>query len=138
MALSARAVRARILRRDSTDAERRLWSALRARGLDGARFRRQHPIDRYFADFACVNLRLVIELDGGQHTDPDHAAYDAARTAVLETCGWRVLRFSNLDVLQNLDGVCQSISSQITAMGRGPPDTLLSHRGRGQNPPGNS
>ena len=99
--------RARALRRDQTDVERKLWSLLRGRRLDGFKFRRQVPIDRYFADFACVEAKLVVELDGGQHAD--QAGYDAARTQTLEALGWRVLRFWNPDVVLEPEGVIGTI-----------------------------
>jgi very-short-patch-repair endonuclease len=97
---------ARRLRVMMTDAERRLWSALRSRRLDGFKFRRQHPLGNYILDFACVEHRLVIEADGGQHAD-DPA--DARRTAWLESQGWRVVRFWNNDILANTDGVLDAI-----------------------------
>ncbi len=107
----ARTVRARELRAGQTDVERKLWSALGGRRLEGFKFRRQLPIDRYFADFACVKAKLVIELDGGQHQD--QIAYDTERTRVLEACGWRVLRFDNLAVIDSLDDVCRVISNAL-------------------------
>lgn len=102
---------ARRLRRDWTRAEARLWLALRNRKLDGFKFRRQVPIDRYFADFACIEAKLVVELDGGQHVD--RAECDAARTAVLEHCGFHVLRFWNRSVLTEIDGVLRTISAAL-------------------------
>ena len=105
--------RARRLRRDWTKAEARLWLCLRNRQLDGFKFRRQLPIDRYFADFACLEAKLIVELDGGQHAD--EAAYDAARTEVLEQAGFRVLRFWNHAVLTELDGVLHEISFALKA-----------------------
>jgi len=74
-----------------TIAERKLWQALRDKQLNGHRFRRQHPIGKYIADFACIERKVVVELDGGQHQD--HVAYDERRTAFLQENGWRVLRF---------------------------------------------
>jgi len=94
--------KARQLRRTVTDAERRLWSALRARRLSGYKFRRQHPLGPFVPDFACIEHRLVVEADGGQHAD---SAEDLRRTAWLERQGWRVLRFWNNDILANPDGV---------------------------------
>jgi len=85
-----------------TDAERRMWSALRGRRLEGYKFRRQHPLGPFILDFACVLHRLVIEVDGGQHADSES---DRCRTAWLESQGWRVLRFWNNDVLANTEGV---------------------------------
>jgi very-short-patch-repair endonuclease len=98
--------RARQLRRTSTDVERRIWSVLRDRRLSRYKFRRQHPIGPYVVDFACTKHALVIELDGGQHAD---SASDACRTAWLESHGWSVIRFWNNDVLNNTDGVIETI-----------------------------
>jgi very-short-patch-repair endonuclease len=101
---------ARRLRRDSTDAERRLWYRLRARTIDGAKFVRQEPIGPYIVDFICRAERLIIELDGGQHaTDPR----DTARTQWLIARGYRVLRFWNNDVLRNTDGVLEAIAAAL-------------------------
>jgi very-short-patch-repair endonuclease len=91
-----------------TDAERKLWHALRNRQLDGLKFRRQHPFGRYVLDFLCEERRLAIELDGGQHT----ADGDVSRTAWLSDRGIRVLRFWNNDVLSNLSGVLETISAE--------------------------
>jgi very-short-patch-repair endonuclease len=96
---------ARKLRRASTDAETHLWYHLRSRRLAGHKFRRQHPIGRHVADFACEEARLVVELDGGQHSD----SADALRTRALEAAGYQVLRFWNNDVLENTDGVLEEI-----------------------------
>ncbi len=105
---------ARPLRRAMTDAERKLWHALRNRQLASHKFRRQTTIGPYVADFACIAALLVVELDGGQHAQ---SATDAARTAYLEAHGWRVLRFWNHDVLANLAGVLETIT---VALGLGP------------------
>ena len=109
--LKSRTLRARELRRFATDAERVLWSHLRNRQLEGCKFRRQVPIDRFIADFACLERRLVIELDGGQHVE--QARYDKARTGVLEAAGWTVLRFWNHEVLQNVEGVLVAVIAAI-------------------------
>lgn len=100
---------ARQLRRDMTDAERRLWSRLRAKQL-GAQFTRQHPIGGHIADFACPSLRLVIECDGGQHAD---SLTDTNRTELIEAHGYRVVRFWNNDILQNTNGVIEAIMEEI-------------------------
>ncbi|ATQ43170.1 endonuclease domain-containing protein [Caulobacter mirabilis] len=102
---------ARRLRQEQTGAERKLWSILRGWKLDGFKFRRQMPIDRYFADFACVEAKLVIELDGGQHAE--RVAYDAARTEVLEGCGWTVRRFWNAAVLTETTAVVDAILREL-------------------------
>ncbi|MGE0005548.1 MAG: endonuclease domain-containing protein [Parvibaculaceae bacterium] len=100
---------ARELRRNVTDAEKRLWHELRVLKQEGRHFRRQVPIAGFIADFACRGCRLVIELDGGQHIMPDGLARDRERTRILETQGFRVLRFWNADVFGNLEGVVDEI-----------------------------
>jgi very-short-patch-repair endonuclease len=100
---------ARTLRRTQTDVERKLWQALRGRRLAGFKFRRQQPVGRYIVDFISFEAHLVVELDGSQHVRPDIAARDAQRTAYLESCGYRVLRFFNCAVSENLDGVADAI-----------------------------
>ena len=105
--------RARSLRRQDTSAEADLWSALRSCRLDGMKWKRQVPFGPYILDFLCRDARLVVEVDGGQHAD--QIAYDARRTAYLERCGLRVLRFWNSDVLTNRDGVCLSILNAADA-----------------------
>jgi very-short-patch-repair endonuclease len=103
--------RARSLRRDATEVEAKLWQALRGRRLDGCKFRRQFPIDRYIVDFACIDAGLVVELDGSQHGE--QAAYDAERTKILEACGFHVLRFWNHEINENLDGVLSVIGRAL-------------------------
>jgi very-short-patch-repair endonuclease len=109
--LSPRTLRARELRNNATDAEKTLWSILRKRGVAGCKFRRQVPIDRFYVDFACVERKVVVELDGGQHAD--QAAYDANRTEILEACGWLLLRFWNHQVTENRDGVAAAIREAL-------------------------
>ena len=101
--------RSRGLRTNSTDAERKLWGALRGRQLNGFKFRKQVEIDGYVVDFLCAEKRLIIEVDGGQHT-PER---DAARTAYLESQGFRIVRFWNNGVLENLDGVWSMIEKAL-------------------------
>jgi adenine-specific DNA-methyltransferase len=103
--------RSRALRKNATDAERKLWSALRGRQLNGLKFRKQVEIDGYVVDFLCAEHRLIIEVDGGQHT-PER---DARRTAYLESLGFRLIRFWNNDVLENLDGVWTMIEKALEA-----------------------
>jgi len=101
---------ARNLGQTMTDAERRLWSALRDRRLIGAKFKRRHPIGPFIADFACVELKLVIEADGGQHSENSR---DEGRTIWLESQGWQVLRFWNNEILANTTGVLETIAKAI-------------------------
>jgi very-short-patch-repair endonuclease len=98
-----RVARARSLRRDMTDAEKKLWWHLRRLPLDDGHFRRQATIGRYFADFASHRHKLVIEIDGSQHGEPAQLAADAERTAYLNAQGYRVLRFWNNEVLTEID-----------------------------------
>lgn len=104
---------ARGLRRNQTDAEQRLWFALRDRRLDGAKFRRQVPVDGYIVDFLCKEAKLVVELDGGQHAD--QTSEDAARTARLEILGYRVIRFWNNDIHGDLPGVLEIIRANLSS-----------------------
>src|SRR5262245_53495105 len=99
--------RARRLRREMTIPERLLWGKLRGGRLSGLKFRRQYPIDPYIADFYCHEHRLVIELDGESHVGA--ASYDERRKAVLKTQGLRVVRFTNDDVIQELEAVLEAI-----------------------------
>jgi very-short-patch-repair endonuclease len=102
---------ARKLRRSETDAEKLLWKHLRSRRLDGYKFRRQVAIGGFIADFAALEPRLIIELDGGQHAERILA--DQARTFELEQFGFRVIRFWNHDVLANIDGVLEAILQEL-------------------------
>ncbi len=101
--------RSRDLRSNLTEAERALWSKLRRKQLLGLQVYRQKPIHQYIVDFYCPKAQLVIEVDGGQHWQPDHAEQDRERDAVLEQVGLRVLRFSNHEVLKQLDQVVATI-----------------------------
>jgi very-short-patch-repair endonuclease len=103
-----------------TDAERKLWRALRGWRQGHAHFRRQATVGPYFADFACHSNRIVIELDGGQHGEPAHAARDRARDAYFADNGYQVLRFWNNDVMTNIEGVLDRIAD---AIGRSSPPT---------------
>jgi very-short-patch-repair endonuclease len=99
--------RARELRSKLTDAEQRLWQALRRRQVAGVKFRRQQPIGDFIVDFVCFERRLIVEVDGGQHAE--QVSYDEQRTQWLEARGYRVLRFWNNDVLADTEGVAQAI-----------------------------
>jgi very-short-patch-repair endonuclease len=101
--------RARTLRKDDTEAERRLWEELRSRRLNGFKFVRQLPIGPYFADFACRAARLVVEVDGVTHGSEDEVRHDVVRTRYLEEQGWQVLRVWNADVFTARNAVCDTI-----------------------------
>jgi very-short-patch-repair endonuclease len=104
--------RARLLRHDQTDAEKKLWGRLRAKRFGQFHFRRQFPIGNFIADFACPKSKLVIELDGGQHLD--QKAKDDWRTRLIEQRGFRVLRFWDSDVLTDIDGVLERIMEALS------------------------
>ena len=95
--------RAEELRRDQTDAEAKLWSRLRAHRMDGVHFRRQYAVGNYIVDFCAPRRKLIIEVDGSQHID--QREYDAERTEFLELIGYRVLRFRNNEIMNNIDAV---------------------------------
>ena len=120
---------ARRLRRDMTDAERRLWHHLRRRQLRGYRFRRQFPIGPYIVDFACLEAKLVIEVDGSQHFD---ATDDIERTQRLHEHGYQVLRFWNNDVLIRTHRVLAVIHDALGTAG--PHPGLPPQAGEGDNP----
>jgi very-short-patch-repair endonuclease len=118
--------RARRLRRDSTDAELKLWNRLRARAIEDCKFVRQEPIGSYIVDFVRRQRRLVVEVDGGQHADN---ARDVSRDKWLADHGYRVLRFWNSDVLDNMDGVLETIANALqvaTSSSETPPRDDLS------------
>jgi very-short-patch-repair endonuclease len=120
---------AQILRRQLTDAEKKLWSLLRSRQLEKFKFRRQCPIDHYIADFVCLERRLILELDGGQHGSTQ--TYDAKRTAYLESQGFHVVRFWNNDVLGNPEGVVEIILNHLHCLAPPPPTLTLPRKGGG-------
>jgi len=103
---------ARDLRKNMTNAERLLWSQLRFKQLNGLKFRRQHPIGNYVVDFVCIERKLIVELDGSQHFD--NKFYDDKRTADLGRLGYRVLRFWDNEVFENLSGVMAVIFDSLT------------------------
>ncbi len=115
---------ARKLRHTMTDTERKLWSRLRAHQL-GAHFRRQAPLGSYVLDFVCFTARVVVEVDGGQHADSPR---DQVRDAWLQAQGFRVLRFWNNEVLENIDGVLETIMMELN---RTPPPQPSPMKGEG-------
>ena len=104
------------MRHDSTDAEALLWWSLRNREL-GVHFRRQHPVGRYIADFACLEHHLIVESDGSQHGGP----YDEERDSYLRSVGFLVMRFWSWDVIRDLDGVVNQIAEALDRLQAEPP-----------------
>ncbi len=103
--------RARELRQTQTPPGAKLWKLLRNRQLENHKFRRQVPIGHYFADFACLQEKLVIELDGDSHADREE--YDALRDATMASDGWRVVRINNRELMNNEAGVLQTIQTEL-------------------------
>ncbi len=104
---------ARRLRRELTEAERKLWYRLRAHRLAGLSFRRQAPCGPFIADFICAAAKLVVEVDGATHSTDEEIAYDARRDAWFADNGYRVLRVTNDEVYRNLDGVCETVLAWV-------------------------
>lgn len=100
-------IKSRKLRQNQTDAETAFWHSVKAKRFEGRKFRRQFPIGPFYADFACVELKLVVEIDGGQHNENSR---DDERTCMLNNLGYEVVRYWNNDVLSNLEGVLHSLS----------------------------
>jgi len=119
---------ARALRRGMTDAERKLWSGLRSEQL-GVKFRRQHPLGNYIADFACLDPKLIIELDGSQHLAQKD--YDARRDTFLRAQGFEVLRFGSNDPFVNFEGVLQAIVNRLGELTAACPHPNLPPEGEG-------
>ena len=114
--------RAKAMRRSMTEAELKLWNELRAHRLMGLGFRRQFPISGYIVDFACPAKKLIVEVDGSQHSEAARSEYDEVRTRRLQEDGWTVLRFWNHDILGDIDNVCQHI---VVAAGLGGAEVSL-------------
>lgn len=118
----------RTLRNNMTDAERKLWGMLRARQMGGLKFRRQHPFEQYILDFVCLERKIVVEIDGGQHQLS--MAEDSIRTRVLEDAGFCVLRFWNHEVIQKQEAVAERIWQEVTQKTTHPhPSPLLEGEG---------
>lgn len=107
--------RARLMRKEPTSAEEKLWRLLRSRRYREVKFCRQHAIGPYVADFACIGAWLVIEVDGPSHGDAEQAAFDAKRTADLESWGWRVARIANADVYAGGEGLYDILDRVLNA-----------------------
>ena len=104
---------AKILRKNQTEQEEKLWQLIRNNKFYGYKFRRQVPIGDYIVDFLCLEKRIVIELDGGQHNEPEHIRYDNERTAYLERRGYKVIRFWNNEVNENIVGVYEKLQQEF-------------------------
>ncbi len=124
-------VRARELRHSSTEAENAIWQRLRARQVAGYKFRRQHPIGVYFADFACIEAGLIVELDGSQHFEPAGLKADDVRSLCLHEAGFHVLRFDNRQALTETDAVMENILHWLVA--HHPHPNPLPQAGEGAN-----
>jgi very-short-patch-repair endonuclease len=114
--------RSRNLRRAMTDAERKFWRIVRNRGLEGYKFVRQEPVGPYYADFACRELRILVEIDGSQHRDN---LRDRVRDKYLADAGYIVVRYWNNDVLSNIEGVAEDLSRVINERKAPHPATAL-------------
>jgi len=124
--------RARSLRRDMTDAERKLWQKLRGKQLSGIQFYRQKILGHYIVDFYAPSLSLVIEVDGGQHFEEQQKDYDKVRDDFLKACGVKVLRFSNFQVLQQIESVLEEVWKVVVLKS---PLIPLYKRGKEKNSP---
>jgi len=125
----------RALRVAMTDAEKKLWQALRSKQIAGLRFRRQVPFGPYIADFICYGARVVIEIDGGQHNSDSGRDSDGKRDAWFALSDFIVVRFWNNDVIENLEGVLQRIESAVlerASLGQAPPPPAPLPRGEGE------
>ena len=110
--------RARVLRSANVSAEAKLWSQLRNRKLAGFKFVRQDTIGSYFADFMCREARLIVEVDGGTHSEPHEIASDQARQLALQQLGYRIVRVWNEDVTSNIDGVLEMLLAELQSAKR--------------------
>ncbi len=119
--------RARSMRREMTDAERKLWFLLRSRRLGGAKFRRQAPVGPFIADFVCLSHKLIVEADGGQHFASD---IDTRRDRWLAQEGYVIARYANCDILANPDGVLTDLAAKLSI----PPHPVSAHSARLDHP----
>jgi very-short-patch-repair endonuclease len=107
-----------------TGPEAQLWSRLRARQLQGLKFRRQHGIGPYIVDFYCPEQSLVIEVDGDSHADADQVVKDRQREQYLQSLGLRIIRYINDDILKNLDGVLENLAERLLSKSTSPRPSL--------------
>ena len=106
-------IKARNLRREQTPQEKIIWSIIRNRQFYGLKFKRQVPIGKYIADFCCNEKKIIIEIDGGQHNEPQNIEYDNKRTEFMESEGYKVIRLWNNDINNNLEGVYKKIQIEF-------------------------
>ena len=104
---------ARNLRKNSTIQERRLWNLLKNRQFYNLKFKRQQPVGNYIADFICKEAKIIIEIDGGQHNESKNIDYDKTRTEFLNNLGYKVIRFWNNEIYENIDGVMLRLKEEI-------------------------
>ncbi len=104
---------ARELRKNSTIQEKRLWNLLKNRQFHNLKFKRQHPIGKYIVDFICKEAKIIVEIDGGQHNEPENIISDTERTKYLEGLGYKVIRFWNNEIYENIDGVIIKLEEGI-------------------------
>ena len=111
--MNNKTILARNLRKNSTIQERRLWNLLKNRQFHNLKFKRQQPIGDYIVDFICKEAKIIIEIDGGQHNEPENIEYDKTRTEYLNTLGYKVIRFWNNEIYENIEGVILRLKEEI-------------------------
>ena len=111
--MNNKTILARNLRKSSTIQERRLWNLLKNRQFHNLKFKRQQPIGDYIVDFICKEAKIIIEIDGGQHNEPENINYDKVRTEYLNNLGYKVIRFWNNEIYENIEGVILRLREEI-------------------------
>ena len=111
--MNNKTILARNLRKNSTIHERRLWNLLKNRQFYNLKFKRQQPIGDYIVDFICKEAKIIIEIDGSQHNEPDNINYDKVRTEYLKKLGYKVIRFWNNEIYENIEGVALRLKEEI-------------------------
>ena len=111
--MNNKTILARNLRINSTIEERRLWNLLKNRQFCNLKFKRQQPVGDYIVDFICKEAKIIIEIDGGQHNEPKNIEYDKTRTEFLNSLGYKVIRFWNNEIYENIDGVLLRLNQEI-------------------------
>ena len=112
--MNNKTILARNLRKNATIQERRLWNLLKNRQFCNLKFKRQQPVGDYIVDFICKEAKIIIEIDGGQHNEPKNIEYDKTRTEFLNSLGYKVIRFWNNEIYENIDGVLLQLNKEIT------------------------